>query len=169
MTNKYYTNGNKLLANYCATSIGNQPWAPQGYYVGIDGVTYRGVAWDSTANIKERTFQEINPLTKLTFYPSSDSIDNYNISQTALTNVVGTYSQTMSFDSANVSANYTITVSSNTDITINSVHITKQVNESNGSAWVTAEILIQTIYLDAPITVGAGETKSFTITRTMTA
>jgi hypothetical protein len=107
---------------------------------------------------------------QLVIYPSSDTVEDYNSAQTALTNVVGTYSQAMVFDSTTASANYTITVSSDTDITINSVHITKQLRLSDGSNWVeNAEILFLTIYLDTPITIRAGETKSFTITRTMTA
>ena len=169
MTNKYYTNGNKMLAFYCATSVGSQPWAPQGYYVGIDGVTYRGVAWDGSG-ANNRILKELNPLLQLVIYPSSDTVEDYNSAQTALTNVVGTYSQAMVFDPTTASANYTITVTSATDITINSLHITKQLRLSNGSAWVEdKEILFLTIYLDTPITIRAGETKSFTITRTMTA
>lgn len=166
MTNKYYTNGNKMLATYCATSVGSQPWAPDGYYVGIDGVTYRGVAWDSGGNA---AFKGTNPLIDIVIYPSSDTVADYNSAQTALTNVVGTYSQTLAFDLTTASANYTITVTSATAITINSVHITKKLKLSNGSAWVdNKEILFLTIYLDTPITIGAGETKSFTITRSMT-
>lgn len=176
MIEKIYTNGAKSLSTYCSETVGSQPWSPAGYYVGIDGVTYRGVAWDSysastgpsgNARVQE-IVEEVNPFGKLKFYPSSDTKNDFNSAQTALTNIVGTYSQSFSPDYSSLSANFTISVTSATDIDVNSVQITKSGRRSNGSAWVlNVEVLICSIYFDTPIHISAGETKAFTITRTM--
>ncbi len=139
-------------------------------YKAIDGTTSSVVAINSfsggTFDANTKSALQASPYEPLTAYVSSDKYSNYNIDDYAV-NEVGTTTKTVTRTNQNGKSSniYTLVCvnEGESEISVGCIKFTKPIPQ-NAYNESTLTCLMYAYFFDSEIIIGAGETKTFTVT-----
>ncbi len=132
----------------------------------VNGDDCWGLVYDTTqpATTLRKIVNDLKVYNDLTGYASEDTEEDFSLDHYSTREIANvSYSRTSATSTGGIVYTIQVTNDSSAEISVGSIKFTKTLDTANGGSLATSTCLLWGYFLDTPVTIGVGETKTFAI------